>query len=386
MAQRAHEFAEMCWRMAKEAEQKTDPEAWREENRKKQAAGVRFEVISDGGNWHKGNSWKFDGNKEYYREVPLEQPAIGVISSFNKWDRALTEKEISDLFSGKVRPEDIPQEVQKEGDMRIPEASREVLKQWQAKGLKFNVRGVAVKFTAEFTDIGKNIYTISEQPIPESVTIEQAQAMWEQGLMLEFDGNFGWDLAADGFDWNGIYRGAQLLARLRIPAQPIPEKLLEVSPPTPHAAERALWKAQREAGTNEVWQCCAQTNVRNWVDLDTKYEPNWVPGCVYRVKPMRLTSVIVRKWSNWDRLQDWEFTGTREEYRAECEKYGYVVISEIKEVVEKPKMVKYYMAMVKYPNGCVNSWVAYDKEQIITDAKHCACTIIGDIEEREIEA
>lgn len=106
---------------------------------------------------------------------------------------------------------------------------------------------------------------------------------------------------------------------------------------------------------------------------------------------MKLTARIVRNipmtFREYEtRIHDWEFFGTREEYRAECEKYGYVILSEIKEVVEKPKMVKFYMAMVKYPNGCVNSWVAYDKEQIITDAKHCACTIIGDIEEREVEA
>ena len=319
----------------------------------------------------------------YGNRMQIEQPAIGVISSFNKWDRALTEKEISDLFSGKVRPEDIPQEVQKEGDMRIPEASREVLKQWQRSRLKFTYDGSSTEGGLIF-DRDSDRYSIPKQPTPSGMSVETVEAMWRQGLMLEFDGNFGWDLAADGFDWNGIYRGAQLLARLRIPAQPIPEKLLEVSPPTPHAAERALWKAQREAGTNEVWQCCAQTNVRNWVDLDTKYEPNWVPGCVYRVKPMRLTSVIVRKWSNWDRLQDWEFTGTREEYRAECEKYGYVVISEIKEV--KPKTVKYYFAMYKSKQGDVRAVTSQNKDWIEALPDVHGYAIIGDIEEREIEA
>lgn len=108
----------------------------------------------------------------------------------------------------------------------IPDASRAILKQWQAQGLKFNWLGSPgggpLGLDGEIKD-----YEIVEQPMLEGVTVEQAQAMWEQGLRLEFDGNFGWGLAADGFDWNGIYRGAQLLARLRIPAQPIPEKLLE---------------------------------------------------------------------------------------------------------------------------------------------------------------
>lgn len=164
---------------------------------------------------------------------------------------------------------------------------------------------------------------------------------------------------------------------------------IEPTPPTPHAAERALWKAQREAGTNEVWQVLSGNGV---ADIRVDVEPNWHPDFIYRVKPMKLTARIIRR-EFYPRMaqpaclvQNWEFAGTREEYRAECEKYGYVVLSEIKEVVEKPKTVKYYMAMVKYPNGgCLTSWVEYNKEKIITDAKCYACTIIGDIEEREVE-
>lgn len=55
-----------------------DPEAWREEYRKKQAAGVKFEVKLDGRRWHK--TWcAFDCNKECYREVqeaPKPEPTI----------------------------------------------------------------------------------------------------------------------------------------------------------------------------------------------------------------------------------------------------------------------------------------------------------------------
>lgn len=64
----------------------------------------------------------------------------------------------------------------------------------------------------------------------------------------------------------------------------------------------------------------------------------------YREVPnhKRLTAIIVRKWCNWNKAYNWEFTGTPEMYRAECEKYGYSVISEIKEYKElmTPKEIK----------------------------------------------
>ena len=299
VAQRAREFAEMCERMANETKQKSDPEAWREECRKKQAAGVKFQRKSCGEWLDTINMFDFSGNKEDYREVPqedlnlkptgdrcyemqIEQPAIGVISSFNKWDRVLTEKEISDLFSGKVRPEDIPQEAPK------------------------------------IKEIG-----------------------------------------------------------------------IEPQPPTPHAAERAWRKAQREAGTNEVWQWKYFDGA--WVDI-IDLEPRWTEKEEYRVKPMKLTAKIVRNipmtFREYEtRLHDWEFFGTREEYIAECEKYGYFVTGKIKEVGQvKPKTVKCYMAMLKDKVGQPFAFAHSSREEIEAHAKLWDITIIGDIEEREIEA
>ena len=269
---------------------KEDPEAWREDCRKRQADGVKFQRKSCGEWLDPINMFDFSGNKEDYREVPqedlnlkptgdrwyemqIEQPAIGVISSFNKWDRVLTEKEISDLFSGKVRPEDIPQEAPK------------------------------------INEIG-----------------------------------------------------------------------IEPQPVTPHAAERALWKAQREAGTNEVWQIFSRLS-KTWCDLVN--EPKWSPDTEYRVKPMKLTAKIIRR-GVYKTSYYWEFFGTREEYRAECEKYGYVVVSEIKEV--KHKTVTYYFALFKTPDGRAGAESHKDKQRIRDWIKKCGYTIIGDIEEREIEA
>ncbi len=106
----------------------------------------------------------------------------------------------------------------------IPEASRAILKQWQAQGLKFNWIGSpdgGLAFDGEIED-----YEIVEQPIPEGVTVEQAQAMRKQGLRLEFNWH-GFSLVDDAFNWQGHYRGHKLLAKLRVPAQPIPEKLLQ---------------------------------------------------------------------------------------------------------------------------------------------------------------
>ncbi len=158
---------------------------------------------------------------------------------------------------------------------------------------------------------------------------------------------------------------------------------IEPIPPTPHAAERALWKAQREAGTNEVWQFMGIGNV--WLDCAECKEPEWLVACQYRVKPMKLTAKIARR-EVYKTPYDWEFTGTREEYRAECEKYGYVVISEIKEVAEKPKTVKYYFVLFKTPDGRVGTGRHKDKQKL-TDywVKKWGYTIIGDIESREVE-
>ncbi len=290
MARRAHEFAEMCWRMAKEAEQKTDPEAWREENIKKQAAGVKFEKIGQGGLvWLPYVGGFENGIKEDYREVP--------------------------------------QEVQKEGDMRIPEASE--IRKW--------------------ADRYYSLWCFVENSLPR-------------------------DASSDTFD---IFRGY---------ARQVNDEIYGVTDKAkePHAAERALWKAQRDAGTNEVWKW--EIMKGNWLDLLPNEEPQWMPGHKYRVKPkpVKLTAKIMG-WAFGSKTQEWEFFGTPDEYRAECEKYGYAVVSEINEVVEKPKTVKYTFALVKVGDA-VSVRFGSDKENLIEFAKNSGYTIIGDIEEREIEA
>lgn len=298
MARRAHEFAEMCWRMAKEAEQKTDPEAWREENIKKQAAGVKFEKIGQGGLvWLPYVGGFENGIKEDYREVP--------------------------------------QEVQKEGDMRIPEASE--IRKW--------------------ADRYYSLWCFVENSLPR-------------------------DASSDTFD---IFRGY---------ARQVNDEIYGVTDKAkePHAAERALWKAQREAGTNDVWQFYTYANY--WQDIAEGAEPLWREGTEYRVKPKpaKLTAKIVRrKDMPFDLFkmqeQEWEFYGTPEECRAECEKYGYAILSEIKEV--KPKTVKYYFALMKNSAGEIS--VEWCDENNLSTLKKMGSgwsghTIIGDIEEREVEA
>jgi len=161
------------------------------------------------------------------------------------------------------------------------------------------------------------------------------------------------------------------------------EDYREVPQLLPHAAERALWKAQREAGTNEVWQGKGIKIVTDWFELDAVAEPPWHPDFTYRVKPMKLTAKIVR-WAHGSKVQDWEFTGTIEEYCAECEKYGYAVVGEIKEVVEKPKTVKRYMAMLKYKTDPPFSCVMDSCHTITLYATRMGYNIIGNIEEREV--
>ena len=272
---------------------KVDPEAWREECLKKQAAGVRFEKLWYDGFWRKGEC-DFTGKKEDYREVP--------------------------------------QEVQKEGDMRIPEASE--IRKW--------------------ADRYYSLWCFVENSLPR-------------------------DASSDTFD---IFRGY---------ARQVNDEIYGVTDKAkePHAAERALWKAQREAGTNEVWQArnIYDHGPSNWADLSVYTEPQWEPKAEYRVKPMKLTARICMVGKAYPMSyigQDWEFTGTREEYRAECHKYGYAILSEIKEV--KPKTVTYYFVLFKTPGGRAGAELHKDKQRLIDWIKKCGYTIIGDIEEREIEA
>ena len=72
----------------------------------------------------------------------------------------------------------------------------------------------------------------------------------------------------------------------------------------------------------------------------------------------------------------------REEYRAECEKYGYVVVSEIKEVLEMPTTVKIFKVTV----GINIENFKGRKDEFIRFINASGLTIHGDIEEREMEA
>ena len=123
----------------------------------------------------------------------------------------------------------------------IPETPRAILRQWQAKGLKFNVDRVEniCELLWDF-ESPCHRYTIPKQPIPEGVTVEQARAMWEQGLRLEFNWHGSFSLVGDAFNWQGgRYHGHELLAKLRVPFQPIPEKLLQ-EPVTELPAEKCV--------------------------------------------------------------------------------------------------------------------------------------------------
>ena len=177
-----------------QTEQKVDPEAWREECLKKQAAGVRFEFLPSYSTvWEEGDGWSFLESKERYREVPQE------------------------------------------------------------------------------------------------VSASECQKALEHLAKIYSASNSG---------------------------------STQLNPPTPHAVERALWKAQREAGTNEVWQQDSAVIPNAWLDFPIDIEPAWRPDCKYRVKPMKLTALIARKGTEFlssHRAHTWELFGTREEYRGDIE-------------------------------------------------------------------
>ena len=55
---------------------KADQEVWREEYRKKQADGVKFECLQHDGVWSRAGGWNFAGDKKDYREVSQQNPTI----------------------------------------------------------------------------------------------------------------------------------------------------------------------------------------------------------------------------------------------------------------------------------------------------------------------
>lgn len=108
----------------------------------------------------------------------------------------------------------------------IPEASRVILQEWQVMGMKFIWDGEVFIKNLGFDDATLD-YSIPEQPIPEGMTVDQVRAMWEQGLELEFNSDGCWWRVSGTFCWFGRLRDYRLVQALRIPTQPIPEKLLQ---------------------------------------------------------------------------------------------------------------------------------------------------------------
>ena len=106
------------------------------------------------------------------------------------------------------------------------------------------------------------------------------------------------------------------------------------APVAPHAKERALYWAQRAAGTCEVWQWIDRSGNGDgcWHDIGND-EPSWYPGIDYRVKP---------------------------------------------------KMTKHYFALFKSARGDIKASTDVTEEGLMEWAKKVGHTIIGEIEFREV--
>jgi hypothetical protein len=130
-----------------------------------------------------------------------------------------------------------------------------------------------------------------------------------------------------------IDRVREILARHGLDANKFMADTPSMRKPTiPHLAERKLWLAQREAGTNEVWQAKYPIS-GTWKDIPVNEEPKWDEGAEYRVKP---------------------------------------------------KTVKRYMAMLRYKNNPTFSCVLSSCEELSAYARAHGSNIIGDIVEREV--
>ena len=152
---------------------------------------------------------------------------------------------------------------------KISNKGKKILLNWQGMGLVIEFKNFSCIWRDRPFAAPAEDYFIPEQPVPESVTLNDLCVMQTQGLLTRRD---------DAAFW-----------KVRISAQPIPKELLEMDEPKKkilitHPAERMLWLQQRIAGTNEQWQVYSCIEGA-YSDVPFDVEPAWRPEDRYRVKP-----------------------------------------------------------------------------------------------------
>lgn len=173
----------------------------------------------------------------------------------------------------------------------IPEASRVILQEWQVMGMKFIWDGEVFIKNLGFDDATLD-YSIPEQPIPEGMTVDQVRAMWEQGLQIIYkDYRDAEALVSEGFLWRGgFFSGLELLSRMRIPAQPIPEKLLQE--PGQEVQYETETEAEFRERTKDAKKITQPTRLRATVESDPNGLDPHAPGAKLDAGKNRLGLVL----------------------------------------------------------------------------------------------
>ncbi len=100
-------------------------------------------------------------------------------------------------------------------------------------------------------------------------------------------------------------------------------------PTIPHLAERKLWLAQREAGTNEIWRYTPKHRLCCWIDMPVDKEPSWDVECVYEVKPKTVTYYFaLMVHSNAKTIASFTFDN-RNDLVKFCDRCNYTIIGNI---------------------------------------------------------
>lgn len=181
------------------------------------------------------------------------------------------------------------------------------------------------------------------------------------------------------------------------------ENYREIKPeskPLPHTAARALWKAQREAGTNEVWISTRPPDGTPF-EIPVDQEPGWHADHVYHIKPESKPLPHAELRALWQKYRDegkevvWQImtpfhsewtdlSPKRELLWLGTSRYRVKPAIRVKPQV-KPKTVKVYFGFFRKETEVQGYASAESEVDLLNQGLNEGFVLVGSIQSREVE-